>query len=596
MLNFPKPTVEQFFRTYTITNFTVSGDEKRLIFTSNLNGKMNLWAMDLPDTFPYLFAHHDEACSFIKVDPNNRFVLAGFDKDGDENHHIYALPAEGGLPQPLVTGEASEKYFFSHLSEDGERLYYMTSEDNPSFLNARVRDLRTDTDQLIHEGEESLTELAAVSKDEEAYVYLCSFANTYVTGYVKSGENKNYLTPNPDKVHVVFDPIFTDNQTIYFLTDYESEYSYLAKFDLGSKQFSKVLTIENESIQLLKWHKENQCFYFITEKGVTDVMYRYEVASGKLHTLKSPVDVIDQCHVTTSGSIFLLGRSATVPSNIFQSVDGEDWQQLTNNGVLGVKNEDMVEPEIVNYSSYDGMEIEALLFKAHPEYDNGHTIFWPHGGPQASERKMFRSMFQCFLNRGYSIFAPNFRGSTGYGASFVKMVEQDWGEGPRLDCVAGVEWLFNNKISTREKLFLVGGSYGGYMALLLHGRHSEYFKAVVDIFGPSDLFTFVNSVPPHWKPLMERWLGDPIRDEERFTKDSPVTYLDGMTKPMLVIQGAKDPRVVKEESDQIVAKLKKQGRDVEYLVLEDEGHGFAKKENEINVYKRMLDFLDQHQS
>lgn len=155
------------------------------------------------------------------------------------------------------------------------------------------------------------------------------------------------------------------------------------------------------------------------------------------------------------------------------------------------------------------------------------------------------------LNRGYNIFAPNFKGSTGYGSSFVKLVEQDWGYGPRLDNVEGVKWLINEGITDPEHLFLIGGSYGGYMSLLLHGRHWEYFKAVVDIFGPSDLFTFVNSVPPHWKPLMERWLGDPERDKERFVTDSPVTYLETMTKPMLVIQGAKDPRVVKEESTYI---------------------------------------------
>lgn len=203
--------------------------------------------------------------------------------------------------------------------------------------------------------------------------------------------------------------------------------------------------------------------------------------------------------------------------------------------------------------------------------------YFGHTAPQAAERKFFRAMFQSILNRGYHIFAPNFRGSTGYGSSFVKLVEQDWGHAPRLDNVEGIKWLFDQKITDPDHLFLVGGSYGGYMALLLHGRHPEYFKAVIDIFGPSDLFTFVNSVPPHWKPIMERWLGDPERDKERFVKDSPVTYLETMTKPMLVIQGAKDPRVVKEESDQIVQKLQDKGRDVEYLVLEDEGHGFSKK-------------------
>ncbi|GAB3063025.1 S9 family peptidase [Virgibacillus ainsalahensis] len=595
MIKFPTPTVEQFFRTYVITDFAVSKDEKRIIFSSNLNGKVNLWAMDLPNTFPYLFAHHDESTSFIQFDPENRFVLAGYDKDGDENHQIYALPNEGGLPRPLITGDPAEKYFFTHLSEDGKRIYYNTSEGNPSFLNARVRNLEDNTDTLLSEGEVSPTHLVKVSEDEKAFVYLRMFANTYIIGMVKVGDEMYDLTPDPKKVHVIKDAVFTDNKTIYFVTDYESDYNYLAKFDLDTKAFNSVSSIENESIETVKWDKKNQVFYLVTEKGVEDVLYRYKPDTENIEKLSTPIDVIEKVQVTKAGNLYMLGRSATLPLNIFQSADGKEWKQLTNNRVLGLSSEDMVEPEVVSYPSFDGMEIESLLFQAKPENDNGYTILWPHGGPQASERKMFRAMFQSFLNRGYTIFAPNFRGSTGYGSSFVKMVEQDWGEGPRLDNIAGIEWLFENKITEPDKLFLVGGSYGGYMALLLHGRHPEYFKAVVDIFGPSDLFTFVNSVPPHWKPIMERWLGDPERDKERFTRDSPVTYLDGMTKPMLVIQGAKDPRVVKEESDQIVAKLEEKGRDVEYFVMEDEGHGFSKKENEIKVYSMMLDFLEKHQ-
>lgn len=595
MIQFPKPTVEQFFRTYAITHFTVNDTEDRLVFNTNLNGKMNLWAMDLPDAFPYLFGHRDESANFIKFDPKNRYVLTGFDKDGDENYQIYALAPEGGLPQPLITGDPEDKYFYSHLSQDGERIYYMTSKDNPSYLNTRVYHLDDQSDHLINEGDEGPTVLEAVSEDEQAFVFIKTFANTYMTGYVKVDGSDYALTPDLEKVHVVFDAVFTDNRTIYFVTDYESDYAYLAQLDLNTKEFSKVIDVEGESIETLHWDKANQTLYLVTTKGVTDKLYRYDLATELLSELTMPVDVLAQIHIAKSGNLYILGTKATQPPNIFTSTDASNWTQLTNNRVLGVNQDDMVEPKVVSYKSFDGMDIEALLFKAKPEYDNGYTIFWPHGGPQAAERKSFRSMFQSFLNQGYTIFAPNFRGSTGYGSEFVTLVEQDWGHGPRLDCVAGIEWLFENNITDREKLFLVGGSYGGYMALLLHGRHPEYFKAVVDIFGPSDLFTFVNSVPPHWKPIMERWLGNPERDKERFEKDSPVTYLDGMTKPMLVIQGAKDPRVVKEESDQIVAKLKEKGRDVEYLVLEDEGHGFSKKENEIKVYQLMLDFMAKHQ-
>ncbi len=595
VINFPKPTVEQFFRAYTISDFAVSRDEKRLIFSSNLNGNVNLWAMDLPDGFPYLFAQRDESVSFIKFDPENRFVLAGYDKDGDENHQIYALPHEGGLPQPLITGEPDEKYFFSHLSDDGKRVYYMTSNGNPTYLNTRVRNLEDGSDTLLLEGEGGATELAAVSDNEKALVYSRAFANTYVTSFVKIGDETHNLTPDASQVHVASDPVFTDDNTVYFITNFDSEYNYVAKFEIDTKEFSPVMSIEDESVESLKWHKESETFYITTEKGVTDYLYRADLKMENPVKLDSPAASIDKVVVTKSGAVYVLGRSATVPHNIFLLENGAEWTQLTKNNVLGLESEDMVEPDVVTYKSFDGMEIEALLFRAKPENDNGHTIFWPHGGPQAAERKIFRSMFQCFLNRGYSIFAPNFRGSTGYGASFVKLVEQDWGEGPRLDCLAGIEWLFEEGISDRDKLFLVGGSYGGYMALLLHGRHPEYFKAVVDIFGVSDLFTFYNSVPEHWKPMMERWIGNPERDKERFIKDTPTTYLDGMVKPMLVIQGAKDPRVVKEESDQIVAKLQEAGRDVEYLVLDDEGHGFSRKENEIEVYSRMLEFLGKHQ-
>ncbi|MEN2768883.1 S9 family peptidase [Ornithinibacillus xuwenensis] len=595
MLNFSKPTVEQFLRTYVISDFAVSRDEKRLIFNTNLNGKMNLWAMDLPGTFPYLFAQKDQSTNFIKFDPENRYVLTGYDHDGDENYQIYAVPSEGGIPQALITGDPSEKYYFAHLSKDGNRVYYLTSEGNSNFLNTRVRNLEDNSDTLVNEGEKGPTYLAAVSEGEDVFVYMRLLANTYIQLFVKDGEEMVSLTPDPEKVHVASSPIFVGENDIYFTTNYESEYTYVAKYNLTSKSFEAVVSIDNESVNDLKYDKENNVLYLVTEKGVTDVLYRYDLGTEKLDRLTAPVDVIENLVVTKAGNLYLLGRSATKPFNIFKSTDGSAWDSLTNSRVLGVSEAEMVEPEVVTYQSFDDMEIEALLFRANPDNDNGHTIFWPHGGPQASERKMFRAMFQSALNRGYTIFAPNFRGSTGYGSSFVKLVEQDWGHGPRLDCVAGIEWLFENNITDREKLFLVGGSYGGYMSLLLHGRHPEYFKAVVDIFGPSDLFTFVNSVPPHWKPMMERWVGDPERDKERFIKDSPITYLDTMVKPMLVIQGAKDPRVVKEESDQIVAKLKEKGRNVEYLVLEDEGHGFSKKENEIKVYNMMLDFLEKHQ-
>ena len=325
-----------------------------------------------------------------------------------------------------------------------------------------------------------------------------------------------------------------------------------------------------------------------------DGLYQYSVNTGRLAPMELPTAIVEDVLVGKSGCLYLLGRSDVEPHNLYMRAPGESWVALTNNRVMGTPQAEMVVAEVLKYPSFDGMEIEALWFAAKPEVVNGYTVVWPHGGPQAAERRAFRPLFQFLCSRGYNVWAPNFRGSSGYGTAFTKMVEGDWGYGPRLDMVESVEWLIQSGRADRNKLFLVGGSYGGYMTLLLHGRHPEYWQACVDIFGPSNLFSFLNSVPDHWKPAMKQWLGDVEEDKERLTVDSPITYLDHMSRPMLVIQGANDPRVVKAESDQIVEALQNQGRGVEYIVFPDEGHGFMKKANEMKAYRSIVEFLDAH--
>ncbi|OME90956.1 MULTISPECIES: S9 family peptidase [Paenibacillus] len=598
MIEFPKPDVEQFFQTYGIRTFGISADESRLVFSSSLNGKFNLWAMELEGetSYPYPLTYNDQIASFIKLDPEGRHILTAFDRDGNENYQFHALPWNGGEPMPLFEGaDADDKHYFVHLSEDGKRLYYVTSKDNPSFLNSRVYHLDTKEDQLLLEGQVTSTEMCAVSPDEKTIAYTQMYANTYYVSYVKRvGQEPLCLTPSPDQVHISGDVLFASNDQVIFATDYESEFSYVATYDIPQQKFKPLCRIDRESIQLLRYHKDSRTLYIVTEKGVEDRLYAYSLDSGELTVIPLPSDIVEQLNVTKSGNLYLLARGAVKPLNIYRYANGA-WSMITKNVLTGLTDEDMVTPEVVTYPSFDGMEIEALLFRAKDHVANGYTVFWPHGGPQASERKQFRSMFQYILAKGYHIFCPNFRGSTGYGSSFVKLVEQDWGEGPRKDCLAGMDWLFEQGISSREKLFVMGGSYGGYMTLLLAGRNPEYFKAAIDIVGVSNLFTFYHSVPEHWKPIMERWIGDPERDKERFIKDSPITYLDDMVNPMLIIQGANDPRVVKEESDQIVEALRAKGRDVEYLVFEDEGHGITKKANEKIAYARMVEFLKRNQ-
>ncbi|WP_078393980.1 alpha/beta hydrolase family protein [Shouchella patagoniensis] len=163
--------------------------------------------------------------------------------------------------------------------------------------------------------------------------------------------------------------------------------------------------------------------------------------------------------------------------------------------------------KFIRYPSMDRLEIEALYYEPAKDKDNGYTILLPHGGPQAADLLTFSSWQQIFAFEGYRVVSPNYRGSTRYGSSFTKMVEGDWGDGPRYDVIACVEYLIDQGWVNREKLFVLGASYGGYMSLLLHGRHPDYFKAVIDICGVSNLFSFSSSVPDSWKPIMEQWVG-----------------------------------------------------------------------------------------
>ncbi|WP_206881644.1 alpha/beta fold hydrolase [Alicyclobacillus mali (ex Roth et al. 2021)] len=594
MIQLPRPNPEQLFHTPTIFGLAVAKDETRIAVATNFSGRYDAWGIDLDCPFPYRLTNEGQVPYAMHFDPQGRYVLVAFDHDGDENAQLYLIPPRGGEKQPLCTHEG-RRLMFCTTSKDGNRIYYSSDKDNPTYLCGYVFDLESGEEKTLYQGEGGPTVLVAVSDDETSWVTATSFANTYQIAHLHRGGERVSLTPDPGTPHIV-ESIEFAGHLVVFATDYQADELYLASFDPQTGSFQRIWAPEKGSVTHVAVHEDSQTAYAAVMRGVIDELYRVDLRTGSAEKLSAPCDVVGQIKVGDSGRLYLLGGSDNEPGNVWMlDLDGT-WRPLTRVRPMGFSPDDLVQADVVHFPSFDGLTLEALLFRPKPEVANGYTIVWPHGGPQAAERKGFRKLFQYWLLFGYQVFAPNFRGSTGYGSRFMKMVERDWGEGPRKDMIASIEWLVAQGLADRDKLFLVGGSYGGYMTLLLHGRHADYFRACVDLFGPSNLVTFAQSVPDFWKPIMKMWLGDPDdpADRERLIKDSPITYLDGMTKPMLVIQGANDPRVVKAESDQIVQALREKGRDVEYIVFQDEGHGFMKLENEIEAYRRTIAFLDRH--
>ncbi|WP_442600131.1 S9 family peptidase [Neobacillus sp. D3-1R] len=593
MFNFPIPSIESYFRTLNIMDFDVKPDEEEIVYSTNLNGYYNLWAINPDKPYPYQLTTANQMNSFVKYDPKSRHLLTGYDHDGDEDYHIYAVPPAGGETAPLLQAKG-EKFYYGDLSKDGRTLYYITSVDNPNFLNICRLNLETGEKEVLLRGEEGPSYLFSVSPDETSFTYSKQLGNTSSFGYILKNGEPILLTPSNEEAHRVNQVEYLDNDTVLMVTNYQNEFSYLASFSLNTRSFEKVVVIEGYELTNLTLDQAGNKVYFVAQRGVEDLLYSFDLETKQLQQIEKPFDMVDKLVVGKKGTIFASGRSATQPANLFRTSDLNAWEQLTKHQIIGVSQSELTEPEVGTYESFDGLEMEALFYPANPETSNGHTVLWPHGGPQHAVRKNFTPLFQYLCAQGFNVFAPNFRGSTGYGETFMKLVNKDWGGGPRLDIVAGMDWLDQQGKSSSDKWFCIGGSYGGYMTLLLHGRHADKFKAFVDIFGPSNLFTTIETAPEHWKAADRELIGDPVEDREKLIEDSPMTYIEQMTKPMLVIQGKNDPRVVKVESDVIVEAMEQRGQDVEYLVLEDEGHGFSKTENAIKVYKTMVEFLGKY--
>ena len=266
-----------------------------------------------------------------------------------------------------------------------------------------------------------------------------------------------------------------------------------------------------------------------------------------------------------------------------------------------IKEEDMVPMHPITYTSRDGLTIEGYL-----TLPKGYTmenaknlpvVVNPHGGPWARDSWGYNPEVQFLANRGYAVLQMNFRASTGYGRKFTELGYKQWGQTMQNDITDGVEWLIKKGIADPKRVAIYGGSYGGYATLAGVTFTPDLYACAIDYVGVSNLFTFMQTIPPYWKPLLDmmyEMVGDPVKDKEMMEKYSPVFHVDQIKAPLFIAQGANDPRVNKAESDQMVEALKKRGIEVEYMVKDNEGHGFHNEENKFDFYRAMEKFLDAH--
>jgi dipeptidyl aminopeptidase/acylaminoacyl peptidase len=419
---------------------------------------------------------------------------------------------------------------------------------------------------------------------------------------VESGDATE-LTPHEGEVKFLPGPWAADGSGLYLLTDEGREFTGLAFQPLGAEGEGgerEWIEAPDCDIDELAGSADGRVIAWLeNDEGYGRLRIRDVEAGRDLPAPKLPQG---------TGSAFGSGLSLSPdgaraalawdqparPPEIYvvETATGEA-RPVTESRSAGLSALALREPELIRYSTFDGREIPAWLYR--PDGDEPAAfVVAIHGGPESQEKPVYRPLFQYLLDRGIGVLATNIRGSTGYGKTYQKLIHHDWGGADLEDWRHAAEWLKSRDFVDGERLGVYGGSYGGFATLSCVTRLPEYWRAAVDIVGPSNLLTFVRAVPPQWVRFMAKWVGDPDTEADFLRERSPITYVDQVRAALLVIQGAKDPRVVKAESDQMVERLRELGREVEYEVFEDEGHGFTRYTNEIRGYRLTAEWLEQH--
>lgn len=610
---------------------------ERIYFVSNLSGRLSLYAMDfggsvpeplLPQNVALQNPHHVN--QLYKVFPKLGKILMLLDNNGDENYQPVLLSTEGGYPE-LAFGNQLENYRcqLAHIDVD-MNIAYIFAESRTEPLNITFRgDLNsgqltelyrstyggyasganrdhtkvpiiegyTPGDHVLYLWEEStgtsrlLNGRPLQQRKPEEVVPLTSFG---MADFTQSEKGLLFLTS-----------LFDDTYGLGYLDLNEPE--TVARVEISGIVHDGLGEMEN-----LKHLRENRYAVYYNIDGAS-WMYEGEFDEETLEMqLKyvicglQPLDagVLDSSDYDKHSDRHVMTFStATSPTQIY-TVEGDDRSGIrrhTRERVLAMPDGWLSTGEDASFISHDGLRVSARLYLPSPAlgHDGPHPlVYYVHGGPQAQERPDFAwfsmPLIQFLTLNGFAVFVPNARGSSGYGQSYMKHVDRDWGGQDRLDHVHAMKLLAGDPRVDASRAGVIGRSYGGYMTLTLATRHPELWSAAVDMFGPYDLLTFIDRLPETWKPYFAIAVGDPIKDKDFLVERSPRQYIGDIQCPLLVIQGKNDPRVVERESRDVVEQLRDQGKEVDYLMFPDEGHDVLKYENRVVCYSSITDFFRKH--
>jgi len=599
-------SIEKLYMTRQIGGSTWSPDGKTVAFVSNLSGRNNLWLVPSEGGWPMQLTVSDQRQTSPTWSPDGKWIAYMSDYDGDEQWDIFLVsPKTGQVVNLTNTREISEES--PTWSHDGRYLAYMVKPKISSVFEIDVYDtLMREVKHLTTGTAKDRMNVAPVwSADGKFIVYTQEQAkgtdsNVFLVEVASA--QSTLLTPHDGERTYSATDVSPDGKDVLITSNAGDGYDNVGVLDIASK---KIRWLTND-----KWEISGESFspdgkfltYNANVEGNSDI-YLFDIASGKALALPLPKGVNQVAGRTSpftrdNARLLYYRTGPTAPGDlwVYTLADGKS-HQLTHSLVGGVRSEDMVEPYLAHYPSKDGKwTISAFVYVPYNLPRNGEhpALVYVHGGPTAQTMNTFNRFIQYVANQGYIVIAPNYRGSTGYGKEFQQANLFDMGGGDLQDVLAAADWIKETGYVDPKKLILMGGSYGGYMTMMGVTKAADVWAAGVPIVPFVNWFTEIQNEDPVLQQSDLATMGDLEKNKALYEDRSPINFVEQIKAPLYLLAGGNDPRCPKEEAQQVVDAVKKRGAVVEYKVYENEGHGFARVENQIDAYKRVADFLKAH--
>jgi dipeptidyl aminopeptidase/acylaminoacyl peptidase len=599
-------SAQQFYNTVSYNLAAGQGrcfapDGQTLLVSSDETGIFNAYAMSLDGTKTALTASDIDSTFAETFFPSDDRILVEADKGGNEINHLYVRASDGTLTD-LTPGDKTRAYFLG-WNETGSEFYVATNARDEATDDVYAYSAADYSSKLIYQNDGK--EIGAISPDGKRLALVenvsSADANIYLIDLSAEAPAPALITPHEGNIAYTTYGFTPDGQKLVYGTNEHGEFTEAWTHDVTTGEKAALVTADWDVLGVSFSPSGRYRVSTVNADGLWEVTF-LDTATGKPLALTGVPDgeVTQVCFNADETRVAFGVNTDTSPRNIY-AADLTTGVATRLSSALSpeIDEANLVTASIVRYPSFDGLEIPSIFYvpkTATPE-NPAPAVVWVHGGPGGQSQKGYAADIQFLVNNGYAVLAANNRGSSGYGKTFFHMDDKRHGQEDLQDIVWGRTYLESLDYIDGDRIGIVGGSYGGFMVAAALAFEPEVFDAGINIFGVTNWVRTLESIPAWWgsfRVALYDEMGDPATDAERHRAISPLFHAANIVRPMLVVQGSNDPRVLQVESDELVAAVRENGVPVEYVVFPDEGHGFRKKVNRITAAEAYLAFLDKY--